>query len=173
MFHTQEKRSVLLRAPIICTKDNAWMGMAYYFWYDTDDAFFWGINSKKATGYFDIYSASINCEDVLDTVFNEEHYLFWKKQIEKAQTSFIKAGNVLTLKQLNDYFLQRGIWAKFGGIMFQTLASNVDYYIVKDFQYKKRIQLAVYNLGIMRLTLRSEIKGSASNSLITNIICWI
>lgn len=149
MYHTQEKREVRLRQPMKCIKDNAWLGIAWYFWYDLEDAFFWGITAKPSTGYFEIYSSQIDCENVLDTVFNETHYLFWKKQIEKAQAAFLKAGAAPTLKQLNDYFYQKGIWSQFGGIMFQNIANTQNYYIVKDFQYKKRIQMAVYNLNII------------------------
>lgn len=125
------------------------MGVAYYFWYDTEDAANWGITSKRRTGYYEIYKADLECENVLDTVFNEEHYLFWQRQIKKAELVFAKAGYSPTLKQVNDYFLQKGIWSKFGGIMFQDISSNPNYYFVKEFQYKKRIQLAAYNLDIM------------------------
>lgn len=149
MYHTQEKRADRLNEPIKCVKDNAWLGVAWYFWYDLDDAANWGISSKRRTGYYEIYSASLECENVLDTVFNEEHYLFWKKQIKKAELTFAKAGISPNLKSLNDYFLQKGIWSKFGGIMFQDISNNPNYYFVKEFQYKKRIQLAAYNLDIM------------------------
>lgn len=149
MFHTQEKRLVVLKSPVPCSKDNAWLGAALYFWYDEQDAVFWGINSKRATGYYEIYSADIDCEDVLDTVFNEEHYLFWINQIKKAEKTFMMSGAKPTLKLLNDYFLQKGIWLKFGGIMFQDISPNPQNYIVRDFQYKKRIQLAVYKPPII------------------------
>ncbi len=150
MYHTQEKWEKRLSEPIECTKDNAWLGVAWYFWYDEDDAHFWGITSKKRTGYYEIYSADISDENVLDTVFNEEHYLFWVKQIEKAQKVIAKkTGRELNLKQLNDYFVERQIWTKFSGIMYQNIPEKGPNEIVKDFHYKKRIQIAVYDLGIM------------------------
>ena len=149
MYHTQEKRDKELTGPIICRKDNAWLGVAWYFWYDDQDAFFWGQVSKNKTGYFEIYKADLECVNVLDTVFNEEHYLFWVKQVEKAKKAFLKSGKNLTLKQLNDYFLDKKIWSQLDGIMFQHMAESGDAFIVKDFQYKKRIQLAVYNVDII------------------------
>ena len=78
MFHTQERRSVRLVAPLLCTKENAWLGDGYYFWDDIKDAILWGNNSKRETGMFEIYSANFNMSNFLDTVFNENHYNFWK-----------------------------------------------------------------------------------------------
>lgn len=149
MFHTQEARGSILSGSIPCYKDNAWLGAAHYFWDDEQDAVIWGRLSKNRTKYYDIYSADIDCKNVLDTVFDETHYNFWVKQIKKAEVVFMKAGLKPTLKQLNDYFLQKGIWIRFGGIMFQDISSNPDNYIFKSFQYKKRIQLAVYNTDII------------------------
>jgi hypothetical protein len=84
MFHTQEKWHDRLGAPIVCQRKNAWLGVGCYFWKEEVDAIHWGHKSKRNTKEFEIYSANINCENVLDTVFNEEHYEFWVKQIEKA-----------------------------------------------------------------------------------------
>jgi hypothetical protein len=144
MFHTQKRKEKRLSEPIICNKDNAWLGVAWYFWYDIEDAVFWGNSAKKATGYYEVYRAEIDCSDVLDTVFNEDHYKFWVRQMEKIKKRFAATGENPTLKQLNDYFLQKGIWSKFTGIMFQDIGSSKDYQFIKEFQYKKRIQLAVY-----------------------------
>lgn len=73
MYLTQEKRAQKLTAPIFCNRNYAWLGEAYYFWAEEVDAAKWGHTSKKSTGYFEIYQAEIDCENVLDTVFNEEH----------------------------------------------------------------------------------------------------
>ncbi len=150
MFHTQEKRGNILIEPIPTTNPNAWLGDGYYFWYYEDDAVFWGNSSKRETGYYEIYSAEIDCENILDTVFNEEHYLFWIKNIERAINKFVRGQkNKLTIKYINDFFKDRGLLEGVDGVMFQDISGNKDYWIVDKFQYKKRIQLAVYNLPIL------------------------
>jgi len=159
MYHTQEKRKIPLTLPCKCTRDDAWLGDGYYFWYDQDDADRWGRNSKKKTGSFEIYRSEVDCSNVLDTVFNEEHYLFWLKQIEKAAKHIVKkTGQKPTLKELNDYFKERATWHEIKGILFQDLPNNFNFLMVKPiryrnkkrpFVYKKRIQIAVYNLDII------------------------
>jgi hypothetical protein len=89
-YHTQEHRKVELTQPVICCRDDAWLGKGYYFWYYEEDAFIWGQTSKKRTGSFEIYSADIDISTCLDTVFTKEHYEFWYKQIEKISINFIK-----------------------------------------------------------------------------------
>jgi hypothetical protein len=150
IFHTQEKREFLIDKAIVCVKDNAWLGEGFYFWYDEQDAVYWGLKFKRKTGYFNIYKADVNSDKILDTVFNEEHYQFWIKQIEKAAKNFvIKTGTKPTLKEINDYFKDKGFWVKFDGILFQDISSNPEHHFVKEFQYKKRIQIAVYNYDII------------------------
>jgi hypothetical protein len=161
MYHTQERWDNRLKAPIICVRNDAWLGDAYYYWLNEDDAKNWGINSKRATGWYEVYQSDINCENVLDTVFNEKHYNLWLKTIEKVAKIIAKATyNKPTLKELNDYLKERGDWSEVDGIMFQDLP-NKEYYtlikpiIYKDkvtqvekkvyFTYRKRIQLAVFN----------------------------
>jgi hypothetical protein len=158
MYHTQEKKIVQLIEPILCVRDDAWLGEAYYLWQDENDAVYWGLKSKRKTGYFEIYNCTVDLTDVLDTVFNEEHYNFWVRQIEKAAKSFVVKAKVKpSLKEINDYFFSKGIWSKFSGILFQDISNNPDHFFVKQFQYKKRIQLAVYNLHIIsNFTLHYE-----------------
>ena len=145
-YHTQENRRIDLIEPVFCTKDNAWLGEAYYFWENEDDAVFWGVKFKTKTRKYDIYKAEIMSDDILDTVFNREHYYFWIKQIEKAAKNFIKkTGSKPTLKEINDFFKERNIWTKIDGILFQDISENPIHFMVKEFQYKKRIQLALYN----------------------------
>jgi len=147
-YHTQENRNKLLVEPILCKKDNAWLGEAFYFWENEDDADFWGIKFKKRRGQYDVYKAEISIADVLDTVFNREHYYFWIKQIEKAAIYFVKkTGTKPTLKEINDFFSERKIWTEIDGILFQDISENPIHFMVKEFQYKKRIQLALYNKG--------------------------
>lgn len=158
-YHTQESRFKQLNESIICTRDDAWLGEAHYFWKDELDAENWGHNSKKRTGYFEIYVSEINLEDVLDTVFNEDHYYFWLKQIEKVAKKIISKTHIKpTIKELNDYFKEKGDWDDLAGIQFQDLPTNNNHLLIKPIEYKnravtfayrKRIQLAVYNTNII------------------------
>jgi len=172
-FHTQESRETKLTSPIKCIRDDAWLGEGYYFWCDLEDAENWGQNSKKSTGYYEIYSCEIFDDRILDTVFNETHYYFWLKQIEKVARKIIeKTEQKPTLKELNDYFKERGTWDEVDGIKFQDLPSSPQTLFVKPIQYgtrkrvfayRKRIQIAVYNIEIIaNFTFlgRREVGGS-------------
>jgi len=79
MYHTQGYKLPYLNRPIICCRDDAWLGEGYYFWYDENDAIYWGQIGKRQYGKYVIYSAKINCEDIIDTVFKEEHLNNYKK----------------------------------------------------------------------------------------------
>ena len=150
MYHTQEKRVENLTMPIICTDDYAWLGEAFYFWEEEHDAHVWGKRRKKKTGQYQIYTADLDCSNILDTVFNEKHYKFWLKSIEKVAQQFIDKTRIKpTLKELNEYFMSKGQWNEVDGIMFQDLPLNNSYLLIKDFNYRKRIQLAVYNSSIV------------------------
>lgn len=159
-YHTQESREKQLTEPIPCTRNDAWLGNAIYFWYDIGDAEHWGNTSKKRTGYYEIYACNIFCENILNSVFNEEHYFFWFEQVEKVAKAIIaKTKMKSTLKELNDYFKERGTWDEVDGILFQDLPTNPNRLLIKPveyknkrvaFAYRKRIQLAVYNLKIIR-----------------------
>lgn len=150
MFHTQEYRMNRLSSPVLCDDELAWLGDAYYFWCDIEDAEYWGTTHKRRTGYYQIYQADIDLEKVLDTVFNEEHYRFWLSQVEKAAKKIgIATGEKPTLKEINAYFKERGSWDNVDGVLFQDLPQNQDRLMVKSFYYRKRIQVAVYNLPIV------------------------
>jgi len=150
MYHTQERWRTQLTAPIQTKNENAWLGTGYYFWYYEEDATWWGITAKRQTGYYEIYQAQLNCGNILDTVFNEDHYKIWMKYVEKAIATFLKKEKgSLSLKYINDFFKEKGVFDDVDGVMFQDITDNPDFWIVKKFQYKKRIQIAVYNLGII------------------------
>lgn len=146
-FHTQENRgNDKLKSPIRCVRDDAWFGDAYYYWENIDDADFWGKVSKTATGRYDVYGSGIDTESYLDTVFNEKHYRVWLNSIEKLALKFnIELGKKLTLKELNDYFKDKGLYKDVDGVIFQDISNNDKHYLIKGLQYKKRIQLAVFN----------------------------
>lgn len=150
MYHTQECRRKQLSAPIICNRTDAWLGDGYYFWNDEVDAIHWGSKSKNRTGRYQIYKADIDCEDVLDTVFNESHYKFWVKQIEKAASHITKkTGQIATLREINQYISEKAAWSEVAtGILFQDLPYSIDL-LVANFNYRKRIQLAVFKLEII------------------------
>lgn len=157
-YHTQEKREQPLQQPCICYRDDAWLGEGYYFWLDLSDAEYWGDTSKRRTGRYVIYRAEIDYTHVLDTVFNEEHYYFWLHQIEKVALKMTKTAHVKpTLKELNDYFKERGTWDEVAGIQFQDLPASEHYSLVfinrkerpSMFAYKKRIQVVVFDTEII------------------------
>jgi hypothetical protein len=159
-YHTQESRKHLLTEPVKCVRVDAWLGDAVYFWYDLEDAEDWGNNSKRAQNYYEIYKSDIECENILDTVFNEDHYFFWFKQIEKVAKLIISKTKMKpTLKELNDYLKERGTWDEVDGIRFQDLPTNPNKLLIRpielkngskrSFPYRKRIQLAVYNSKII------------------------
>ncbi|MEO5675264.1 MAG: hypothetical protein ABIQ74_11525 [Chitinophagales bacterium] len=150
MYHTQENRGSILSQPVQCIKSNAWLGSGFYFWYDLEDALQWGNLFKGKTGSFQIYEAQIDCQNIFDTVFNEEHYQFWKTQIEKIARRFYRTTGVKpSIKQINEYFTEKGTWKDVDGILFQDLPENQDYVLVIKFWYRKRIQMVVFDLKVM------------------------
>lgn len=149
MYHTQEKRARRLRVSVETVRSDAWLGRGHYYWYYEDDAISWGNHSKNATGYYEIYRADIDCSEVLDTVFNEEHYLFWIEAIEKFSTKTIRQGKEVTIKELNSYFKEQGIFGDATGVMFQEVPKNDNRVLVKGLYYKKRIQIAIYKINII------------------------
>ncbi len=161
VFHTQESREKELSFPQKCLREDAWLGEAYYFWKEIEDAEDWGYSSKRRTGYFEVYDCILKSENYLDTVFNEDHYYFWLKQLEKiAKTIIKKTKEKPTLKELNDYIFDRGIWREVDFIQFQDLPTGEKHSFVKPITYnngkirtiafRKRIQIAVYNPNIIQ-----------------------
>lgn len=150
MYHTQENRGSILKSPIACIRDDAWLGAGYYFWIEERDSLKWGEDFKKSTGSFHVYKAEIDTENVLDTVFNEKHYNFWISSIEKAiKVLGPKSKRKLTLKDLNDYFKDKAKWNGVSGILFQDIPASETSSQILGFYYRKRIQLVVYNTEII------------------------
>lgn len=150
MFHTQEKWGKKLTNPIKCLRDDAWLGEGYYFWDDLEFAHEWGKKSKKGTGYYEIYNANIVTDNILDTVFNEEHYNFWLKQVEKVAKIIVKkTGSKASINEINQYFVERGDWKEVDGILFQDIPKNMNLLLVEGLWYKKRVQLVAYNEDII------------------------
>ena len=57
----------------------------------------------------------------------------------------MELGKELSLKELNDYFKSKGLYKDIDGVIFQDISNNPEHYLIKGMQYKKRIQLAVFN----------------------------
>jgi len=160
MFHTQEKRTPRLTVPIRCVRRDAWLGKGFYFWDDLEDAVQWGRQAKRPK--YEIYQAEIDCDNVLDTVFNEDHYRFWVKQIETV-TKILeeKTGRKPRVDEVYSYFTSRLSWfQKLSGLMFSDSPTSRPKLYIRPHEplaYRKRIQLAVYDLSIMQtFTFHSE-----------------
>lgn len=154
MYHTQEKWPQQLTAPIICDRKDAWLGEGYYFWGVLQDARIWGRTSKTTTGVYQIYSAEIDCTNVLDTVYNEEQYTWWMEQIEKVAATLqlkSKGAPKPTKWQVYQYIREKGIWkaANITGILFEDQTENPERSRIDKFYYKKRIQLVAFTLDIV------------------------
>lgn len=144
MYHTQENRPKKLNFPIICNRADAWFGQAYYFWEDRVDAVNWGIKSKGNN--YEIYTARIKTERVLDTAFNREHYEFLLKCLEKfAKHCIMKTGRKPTKSQIYDYFTERAKWKDEVDVLLACDYPCGGNELFPGFQYRKRIQAAVYN----------------------------
>ncbi|GAE83314.1 hypothetical protein JCM10512_1578 [Bacteroides reticulotermitis JCM 10512] len=108
----------------------------------------WGHSSKKCTGAFEIYKANIETGNFLNTVFNEEHYNFYRSQIDKVgKHIYIKTGLKATVEDICEYINERAKWTdELDGIIFQDLPTG-DSILIKKYPYRKRIQAVVYKLS--------------------------
>jgi hypothetical protein len=151
MYHTQGYSEPYLTKPIICIKNNAWLGHAYYFWDEEEDAISWGMTAKKNYSRYSVYTGDIDLEDVLNTVFEESHYKLWRSSIDKAAKALsMKTGRKPTIDDVNAYLIQRGGWGeKVTGIMFQDLPANETISKIVGLYYRKRIQLAAFKTEII------------------------
>lgn len=145
MFHTQEDRGTVLIRPILCERKDAWFGTAYYFWADEIDAIRWGIKSKK--NRYQIYSATIISDNVLDTVFNQEHYQFFISALERTAKTIVKlTGKKPTQMDICEYLNIRAKWKEKIDVL---LACDIPTGSMEVFPIpiRKRIQAAVYNIN--------------------------
>ena len=160
MYHTQEFRGTQITAAIPTYRDDAWLGAGCYFWYDLEDAHAWGKSSKQKTGQYAVYESIIAVDKVLDTVFNEAHYLFWLNLIEQFADAFIESGRHATLSELNAFLKERSkLRHYYAGVMFQDLPNGAHTTKIapipnpsgriRYFLYRKRIQLVVYDATII------------------------
>lgn len=159
LYQTLEKRKARAINPGFCSKSNAWLGNGFYFWLEELDAHRWGQDARYNSRHYEIYKSVILFDNVLNTVFEEKAYNFFVKLVETAAAHFIKKINERpTIKQLNDYFKDHGVFKDIDGILFQDLPKNPTYGLVQELYYKKRIQLCVYNKQII-LTFEYHLDG--------------
>lgn len=144
MYHTQEKRNTRLYRPILCTRKDAWLGHGYYFWDEEFDADIWGKTSKNKTGRYEVYSATIESEQILDTVFSELDYQFFLQAMEKVvNTCKTATGRTPTTVDVCSYLMNKAKWnTQLDGVLFSD-SPNTE---IEKFNYRKRIQLVLYNL---------------------------
>ena len=144
MYHTQEKRDARLHQPILCTRKNAWLGYGYYFWGEEYDADIWGKTSKNKTGRYEVYLAAIESEQILDTVFNEPGYHFLLHAIEKVENACKAAtGRTPSTVDVCSYLMNKAKWNEvLDGVLFADSPKTE----IEKFNYRKRIQLVLYNL---------------------------
>ena len=158
-YHVQEYRPVELKHPLKCCDREAWLGFGYYFWHEVEFAHYWGEDFKirkndpgaKSDSY-DIYCADLDIENCLNTVFNEEHYLFFNEVIEEAIEYCQNKREPVTLEAING-FLAENVWPKLGieCIIYDDKPTNPrnkdrKYSKIPDLYYKKRIQIVVFDL---------------------------
>ena len=144
MFHTQEKRDCRLYKPVLCTRKDAWLGHGYYFWDDIHDADAWGSCSKNKTERYEVYVGIIESENILDTVFSEHDYQFFLKAIKSVKDDCInKTGRNPSIVDVCSFIMNVAKWhTAMDGVLFSD-SPNTE--IVK-FNYRKRIQIVLYNL---------------------------
>ena len=156
-YHSQEYRPVELTKPIKCFAKDAWLGPGFYFWVEVIYAHFWGQDFKvfgKSKSY-DIYKADLKVENCLNTVFNEEHYLFFKEMVEIAIKNCKSINRTVTLDEVHVFLAK--VWLKFGieGIIYDDKPTNSKnksrvYSEIPDLYYKKRIQVVIFDMKNIR-----------------------
>ncbi len=164
VYHTNECRGNVLQKPVFARGDYQWLGNAYYFWQDFEFAEAWGYYKicnkpnyqRGRRTHFDIYEAELDIEFpskfVIDTVFNETDYRNFLETVERFAIQYqLMIGKKPTLKDFNDFIRDKKLWKNVKAIRFQDLPTdtNKDFLNVKGFYYKKRIQIAVYDIKIM------------------------
>lgn len=160
-YHTQEFRETgVLDEPKHCFRRDAWLGSGIYFWTDLDFAHYWGLDSKvntSPTKKYDIYSAHIEYDCLLNSVFNEEHYHFFVETIEETIKKLKAVGvqNNLLHEKVNRYLVDN-VWQKLGfkGIIFEDIPHNSvgkgrKYSDIPPLFYLKRIQLVAFDKKII------------------------
>ena len=162
-YHTQECRGTELEHPLKCTDRKAWLGFGFYFWLELIYARYWGEdfkirknNPRAKSDSFDVYTADLNIEKCVNTVFDEEDYTNFVEAIEDIIQHFKNKRIPVTLEKVNR-FLADEVWKKHGitGIIFDDKPTNPKnknrvYSEIPDLYYKKRIQVVIFDLKNVR-----------------------
>ena len=153
-FHTQECRPTALQQPLKCVNKKAWLGFGYYFWLEEEYAHYWGQDAKihEKSESYDIYQADLNIDNCINTVFDEEGYVFFIEKIEDAIQRYKNRKIPITLENINRYLAEK-VWTKLGitGIIYDDKPTNPRnknriYSEIPDLYYKKRIQVVIFDL---------------------------
>ena len=153
-YHSQECRSVELEQPLKCVNKKAWLGCGYYFWLEEEYAHYWGQDSKvhEKSESYDVYRADLDIKSCINTVFDEEGYLFFVDKIEEAILHFKNKVKSFTIDEINRLLAEK-VWPKHGieGVIYDDKPTNPRnknriYSEIPDLYYKKRIQVVIFDL---------------------------
>lgn len=159
-YHTQEHRPMeqALEGPIKCHDPKAWLGVGYYFWTDIVFAKYWGVDFKLGKhNAYDVYSAHIEEERLINAVFDQKGYDFFVTKIDSA-IEHLKKQNINDVKigKVHRY-LAENIWSKMNitGIIYDDLPRNKEekervFSEIHPLYYKKRIQIVTFGIDIIK-----------------------
>jgi hypothetical protein len=156
VYHTQAHNKGIIDFPELAEGKEQWLGDGFYFWQDYQFSEWWG-DYKKCKSWnvsrkYDIYEVELEFEedDFIDTVFNENDYYNFVKNIEKFAKIFQKKiKKKPTLEEFNLFIKRFKIWDNIKIIRFQDVPENNYLVEVNGFYYKKRIQIRVNNPTII------------------------
>jgi len=162
-YHTMECREAVLTRPLKCVDRKAWLGVGFYFWLEEIYACYWGEdfkirknNPKAKSDSYDVYTADLDIENCLNTVFNEEHYMNFIEILEEVIKYFKIKRKKISLDGVNRYLADE-MWPYLGieAIIYDDKPTNPKnkkriYSEIPDLYYKKRIQVVIFNLKKIR-----------------------
>ncbi len=157
VYHTQSSTFQPRRFPKLAEGFEEWLGAGYYFWQDEYFAKWWGIQRKCGISNFSrrytifVSILEFNSDDFVDTVFNEEDYYNFVDQVEKFAKKYQKnLGRKPTLREFNQFVSDFNLWEGIKVIRFQDIPETNEHIEVKEFYYKKRIQIRVNDPAIIK-----------------------
>lgn len=96
------KEEVLEKAPFCCTREDAWLGIGYYFWEEEELAHWWGSGNPRWSESYIICKTglSIPQEQVLDLVGNISHISLLRYLVAEYQKTSQAKQSPLTLPKI-------------------------------------------------------------------------